>query len=57
MGKKIILEEDWVDMATSKQVSNGSNQRVTGIRVMGFNFGGVSLIAIGEMAPSVNFVS
>ena len=37
-GKKIILEEDWVDMATSKQVSNGSNPESDWNQGYGFQF-------------------
>ena len=37
-GEKIILEEDWVDMATSKQVSNGSNPESDWNQGYGFQF-------------------
>jgi len=37
-GQKIIIDEDWVDMATSKQVSNGSNPDSDWNQGYGFQF-------------------
>ncbi|MAW12055.1 MAG: hypothetical protein CMO54_09435, partial [Verrucomicrobiales bacterium] len=37
-GNKIIINEDWVDMATSKQVSNGSNPDSDWNQGYGFQF-------------------
>ena len=37
-GQKIIIEEDWVKMATSKQVSNGSNPQSDWNQGYGFQF-------------------
>ncbi|MDA7680996.1 beta-lactamase family protein [Verrucomicrobiales bacterium] len=37
-GNKIIIKEDWVDMATSKQVSNGSNPDSDWNQGYGFQF-------------------
>ena len=37
-GQKIIIQEDWVEMATSKQVSNGSNPQSDWNQGYGFQF-------------------